>query len=437
MAVHGSDHAAGTVGHPMRTVHAALARLHGGGSVELRGGTYHRRITLAHVRDVTLRPYRHEHVVLSGAGLHAPKGFSAMVQIRDSRNVTVRGLDVTAYRTKRRGVVPIGIYVHGHDHGVRIAGNHVHDLGNDNGTLGSFDINAHGIAVYGDDPDAAVSGLHIVDNTVDRLHLGASETVVVNGNVDGWDIARNHIFDDNNIGIDAIGFEPTLGGKNRYTQRNRARNGHITRNVVSGIKSRGNPAYWEGDGWCNCADGIYVDGGTHIDIRDNKVSTSDIGIEVAAENPRGAADHVRVLHNRIRGSLYVGLTTGGYCNGADACGGVNTGKSFDNLFADNDLRDDNGLNDGSPELLVQYYASRDVFEHNTITATNTGGVVYGTVPDAQAYTGPDANRSDHNAFAVAKGHAVQFGWNGHVYGSFAAYRQATHQDAHSRLVFRA
>ncbi len=76
----------------------------------------------------------------------------------------------------------------------------------------------------------------------------------------------------------------------------------IDGNVVARIVSRGNPAYWEGGtgaaAWCNCADGIYVDGGTHIAVRGNRVSDSDIGIEVAAENPRGSADHVLVSRNR-------------------------------------------------------------------------------------------------------------------------------------------
>ena len=61
---------------------------------------------------------------------------------------------MTGYRTSRKGVVPVGIYLHGHDHAVRILGNHVYNEGNYNGTLGSFNINAHGIAAYGDDPHA-------------------------------------------------------------------------------------------------------------------------------------------------------------------------------------------------------------------------------------------------------------------------------------------
>ena len=431
---HGSDSNAGTATAPLRTIQVAVGRLASGGEVELRGGIYHQRVRLAGLHGVTISPYPHEHPILSGFGLTPPSGLTALIEIADSSAVTVRGLDLTGYRSAKLGVTPAGIYVHGHDTSIQIVGNHVHDLGNDNGTLGSFDINAHGIAAYGDDPHAPISKLTIRDNVVEHLHLGASETVVVNGNVDGWAIEGNRIQDNNNIGIDAIGFEPTLSGKYRYTTLNRARNGLIAGNTIARIQSRGNPAYWEGttDGvadWCNCADGIYIDGGTHIVVRSNRVIDSDIGIEVAAENPRGSADHVLVSYNNVTGSLYTGITTGGYCNGADACGGVNTGTSHDNTFEYNSLRGNNRLDDGSPELLVQYYASHDTFTHNTIVATNSGHVVYGTVPGGSE----NGNRSDYNHFQVvgASSTAAEFAWSGHVYSSFGAYRHATGQDQHS------
>jgi hypothetical protein len=431
---HGSNTNPGTVAAPLRTIQVAVRRLASGGHVELRGGVYHQRVRLVGVHGVTISPYLHEHAILSGSGLTPPIGLTALVEIADSSTVTVRGLDITGYRTDKLDVTPAGVYVHGHDRSIRIVRNHVHDLGNDNGTLGSFDINAHGIAVYGDDPHASVTDLSIRHNVVDNLHLGASESVVVNGNVDGWTIAGNRIHDNNNIGIDAIGFESTLTGNNRYTTRNRARNGLIADNTVARIVSRGNPAYWEGnsggvDQWCNCANGIYVDGGTHITISGNRVSDSDIGIEVAAENPRGSADHVLVTHNHVTGSLFTGITTGGYCNGADDCGGVRTGTSHDNTFEYNSLRGNNRLDDGSPELLVQYYASHDTFTHNTIVATNSAHVVYGTVPGGSEH----GNRSDNNSFQAvgATRGSAQFGWSGHTYTGFGAYRRATGQDQHS------
>lgn len=430
----GSDTNAGTLAAPLRTIQVAVRRVVQGGIVELRGGRYDQRVRLIGVRDVTIQPFADEHPVLDGSRMNPASGRTAMVEIADSVGVTVRGLEVTGYRTKRLSATPVGIYVHGGGSRIRIVGNHVHHLGNDNTTLGSFDIDAHGIAVYGDDPRTSISDLSIDGNEVDHLHLGASESVVVNGNVDGWTIARNLIHDNDNIGIDAIGFESTLQGADRYTWRNRARNGLIVDNVVARIRSRGNPAYWEGTvggvaQWCNCADGIYIDGGTHIVVAGNRVAGNDIGIEVAAENGRGSADHVIVASNRVTGSLYTGIATGGYCNGRADCGGVLTGTSHDNTFANNWLRGNNQLDDGSPEILVQYFTSNDTFTGNTVTATNTARTVYGTVPGGSSI----GNVSNDNNFRFAgpTGAAPQFGWSGIVYSSYDAYRMATGQDATS------
>jgi hypothetical protein len=432
VATDGNDSNAGTVTAPLRTVQVAVSRLSHGGTVELRAGRYHQRVRLSGVHDLTLRPYPHETAVLDGTGLTPPRGTSAMVNISGSTDVTVTGLGVTGYHTSRMGVVPIGIYLHGHDNRITISDNHVHKLGNYNGTLGSFNINAHGIAAYGDDPHAAIRHLSIHGNTVDHLRTGASESVVVNGDVNHWAITGNHIFANNNIGIDAIGYEPTLTGKYRYTQADRARHGVIAYNRIDHIQSRGNPSYWD-HGWCNCADGIYIDGGTRIQVRSNHVTRSDIGIEVAAENGRGTADYVNVTHNHVTGSLFTGLATGGYCNDKPDCGGVKTGTSHDNRFAYNVLRGNNQLNDGSPELLIQYHCWRDTFVHNTITATNRAHVVYGTVPDADTGGHPIGNRSDHNRFsAVGVGATkAEFDWLGHTYIGFATYQAKTGEDAHS------
>jgi hypothetical protein len=433
VATNGNDSAAGTISAPLRTVQAAVTRLSGGGTIDIRGGRYFQKIDLAGSTGVTVEAYKHENVILDGSRFTPASDRSAMVNIISTSHVTVSGLEITDYKSSDIDAMPIGIYVHGGDDHLTIRGNHVHDLGNYNGTLGSFDINAHGIAVYGDSATHPVTDLLISKNEVDHLHLGASETVVVNGNVDGWTISNNYIHDNNNIGIDAIGFEPTISGKDRYTDVNRARNGVISDNTVTNIISKGNPAYYEDGGWCNCADGLYVDGGTHIVIRNNVVTGDDIGIEVAAENGRGSADHVDVRSNTITKSLYVGLTTGGYCDGAEDCGGVKTGQSFDNTFTGNALRNNNGLNDGSPELLIQFYAHDNVFKNNTITATNDAGAVIGTVDRADQDNISGHNVSDHNTFAVKGSSIVSFGWLGQTYSSFSAYQKATGQDLHSTL----
>jgi hypothetical protein len=436
VATDGHRGASGSVRHPLATVREAVRRLPDGGVIELRGGRYSQRILLRHVSGITVRPYHREHVVLDGSGLTVPVGTSAMVRIDGSSRIAVKGLEITGYSTTRLHATPVGVYVDGASSHITVRGNHVHSMGNYNQTLGSFELNAHGIAVYGDRAHHPISDLRITRNQVDHLALGASESVVVNGNVDGWRISRNRIHDNNNIGIDAIGFEPTVPTAYRYTRVNRARNGVIADNTVYNIVSRGNPAYYEGGGWCNCADGIYIDGGTHIRVVRNRVSRADIGIEVAAENPRGAADHVSVADNFVRGSAFVGITTGGYCDGHRGCGGVRTGRSFANRFVNNTLYDNNALDDGSPELLIQYYAFRNAFENNVLYAANHGHALLGTVVGADNDGLSRRNRIDHNVYYArgARPSHATFGSLGHNYTGWRVYRRATGLDRHSTYV---
>lgn len=422
--------AAGTRSDPLASVAEAVAALDGPGTVLLRGGTYAQRIVLRDVDGVTVRPFRREHVTLDGSPLTPTPGRSAMVTVVDSSHVAVRGLEIEGYRTTSTRAMPIGIYVHGASDHISLDGNHVHSLGNDNDTLGSFDINAHGIAVYGDRARHPITDLSIRGNEVDHLVLGASEAVVVNGNVDGWRIVRNEIHDNNNIGIDAIGFEPTLPGPARYTRANRARNGLIADNVVRRTISRGNPAYYEDGTWCDCADGIYIDGGTGIRVLRNRVVHNDIGIEVAAENARGSADHVVVADNVIARSGYVGIATGGYCDGGADCGGVETGRAFANRFLHNTLHANNRFADGSPEILVQYRTTRTLFQGNIVLAP--GRAVLGTVARAGRDGESTAPTLDGNLYFVPGGPGrASFGILGVTYTGWRSYRDATGQDAHS------
>ncbi|MFF9410570.1 hypothetical protein ACF1B0_34345 [Streptomyces anandii] len=431
----GSDAAVGSAAAPFATIQHAVDELgRGGGTVVVRAGSYAQRVSLHGVSDVTITAASGEHAVLDGSSLVVPTGRSALVDISDSTDVTVRGLDITGYRTADIKAMPIGIYVHGGDSGIALDDNHVHDLGNDNGTLGSMAMNAHGIAVYGDSPDRPIGSLTIDGNEVDHLKLGASEAVVVNGNVAGWSITHNHVHDDNNIGIDAIGYEPTLPKAWRYTDLNRARDGVIGWNTVENIVSAGNPAYWSDGAWCDCADGVYVDGGTHITVAGNTVRAADIGIEVAAENPKGAADHVKVTGNTVRDSRYVGIATGGYCDGGADCGGVRTGRSFANTFTGNVMRNNNTDQDGSPQFLIQYHERDSRITGNTICAGGSGTLLLGTVPRS---TSGARDVVDDNVYSAQGATAAtsQWGWHGTTYTGLAAYRAATGLDADS--TFRA
>lgn len=422
----GSDANNGSPGAPLRTPQVAVDRLGaGGGTVRFAGGRYARQRVLLRNRDhVTLEAAPGAVPVLDGAGLTPPAGLSGMIDIRDSSAVSVRGLTITGYRTTSLEAVPIGIYVTGAGESITLAGNHVHHLGNDNATLGSMDMNAHGIAVYGRNAARPISNVAVAGNELDHLVLGASESLVLNGNVDGWSITGNNIHDDNNIGIDAIGFESTISGSARFTEVNRARNGLIAGNRVSRIVSEGNPAYYEDGGWCNCADGIYIDGGESIVVDRNLVDAADIGIEVASEWARGRANAIRVTANTVTSSRYTGLSLGGYDQ--------ERGEAFDITVTGNTLRGNNTLDDGSPELLLQYYVHQTVITGNTITATNPKPVLlYRNAPagGVASNAGLVLDRNHYQA-PVPAGHAAYY-WNGTEQRGFAAYRAISNQDRSS------
>jgi hypothetical protein len=423
----GSDSASGTKRSPLRTPQAAVDRLgRSGGTVQLASGRYPRqRIVISGRSHITVRAEAGAAPVLDGTGLAVPTGQSGMVEIRNGSDIAVSGLTITGYRTASLDAVPIGIFVTGAGHSIRLSGNHVHHLGNDNGTLGSFDINAHGIAVYGTDAARPISGLRVTGNELDHLKLGASETLVVNGNVNGWAITHNNIHDNNNIGIDAIGYEDTISGPQRFTDVNRARNGTIAFNRVSRIISEGNPAYWEDGSWCNCADGIYIDGGAAITIVGNRVDASDIGIEVASEWAQGRTNDVTVAGNTVTRSRYTGLAIGGYDE--------DRGEAFDVTVTHNLLRGNNTLNDGSPEVLLQYYVHDTTIEHNTIVSTKAGEAVliYRVRPAGGAAKNARVVL-DHNRYAgrVPAGQELYY-WNGVEHRGLPAYRAASGQDRSS------
>ena len=186
----------------------------------------------------------------------------------------------------------------------------------------------HGICVYGENDDLAITNLTIDGNEVYDCQCGSSESVVVNGNIDGFLISNNIIHDNNNIGIDMIGFEGTAkhenpaNGVNAY-ENDFVRNGVCRNNFVYNISTVGNQAYWEEEDneYGLCAGGIYVDGGQAIEIYDNFIYKCNIGIEVAtehkpAENEIFRVSGIKVYDNIISSSDgFAGLCFGGYEKG--------------------------------------------------------------------------------------------------------------------------
>ncbi len=184
-------------------------------------------------------------------------------------------------------------------------------------------VGAHGICVYAGNDLAPVQDITVSGCEVQNCKCGDSESLVLNGNIDGFTISDNRIHDNNNIGIDMIGFEGTAEHQKDSDFENpydvdMARNGKCFGNVVFNISADGNPAYYEDGEYDLCADGIYVDGGQNIEIYNNFVYNCDIGIEVATEhspddNPLFRVSGIEVHDNVIADCEgWCGLCFGGY-----------------------------------------------------------------------------------------------------------------------------
>jgi hypothetical protein len=191
-------------------------------------------------------------------------------------------------------------------------------------------------------------------NEVDHLTLGCSESLSINGNVDGFEVTENLVHDNDNIGIVAIGFE----GTSSSAANDQARNGVIRGNVVYNITSASNPAY-NGE---TSADGIYVDGGKQVLIERNVVHNADLGIEVASEHAGKSSSYVMVRSNLVYFSKAAGVSVGGYAN--------NVGN------ADHDVVLNNTLFSNAVELQLQFHNSEIRYQNNLVYSP-TGDFVSG------------------------------------------------------------
>jgi nitrous oxidase accessory protein NosD len=409
----GDDAHDGSIATPWKSIQTAAGRVVAGDTVCVRGGVYNELVTLTHSGSAAAGPITFsgtpgETATIDGAGLAIPNDQNGLITLVDVSHVIVRGFELRNYTTASTSKVPIGLYLTGAGTQIRVLDNHIHDIRN---TGNGCAANAFGLKVDGTAAPASINQLVIAGNEIDHLVLGCSESFSLDGNVEQWTISRNRVHDTNNIAIGAIGFEGVAPDP-AYDQ---ARDGVISDNVVYNISSFGNPAY----GNEYAADGIYVDGGTRITIERNRVHHVDFGIEVASEHAGRSSSHVIVRNNLVYLGNSAGISIGGYEAGV--------GGSDHVTIVGNTLFRNDQANTGEGEFQVQYHASDNTFANNIVYAGAAGLLVY-------AYTGdtPTPVALDHNLFYSDAGTGgSSWVWLGTEYASFANYRSASAQDAHS------
>ena len=277
----------------------------------LKSGEYKEKITIdkPNVSIIGLKD-GDKKAVLTGDGKnkkYAKKNADTMIKIQAS-NVTIDNVEITDLwlKSASNDINPIGIKVYDGVDNIRISNCEIHDMGCKYGNSTSKNWNGHGIIVAGYDDNGntskGISNVTIDDCYLHDLTLGQSETLVLNGNVEDFQVYNNRIDKCDNIGIDIIGYE------HKQDENDSARKGDIYNNIVTNISSGPNNAY----GFEACAGGIYVDGGQYVNIHDNYVEGCDIGIELASEHENRFTDHITVTNNiLVKNNELGGISIGG------------------------------------------------------------------------------------------------------------------------------
>ena len=407
VAITGKDTNAGTAASPWRTIQHACFLVATGDTVLVGTGTYSEPVTI--MRPMILQNAPGAKPIIDGTGLAVPVSDAALILINNVSNVLVQGFEIRNFKTTNSDLIPSGILVEGCESGVTIRGNLIDHIEN-NGT-NAANINCFGIAIYGNSARGAITSIVIDQNTVTATKTGNSETVTINGNVNGFRVTNNIVHDVNNIGIDCIGFEGTSPIKGQ----DQARNGYVGLNTVYNVTSLSNPAY----GGSQSADGIYVDGGTAIVLERNIVHNADLGFEVTSEHVGHVASQCIVRNNLIYGCSVTGLSIGGY--------GANRGGTLNCTFVNNTFYQNDTTNSGSGEFLIQFHTTGNVFKNNILYASNQG-VIISEDPAA----GKPGLVSDYNVYFTPIIGNEQWTWNSTIYTTFAALQKGSKGDTHSK-----
>ena len=433
----GLDTNPGTLAQPWRTVQKAANTVVAGDVVHIRAGTYAERVTLNN-RDgtaalpITFQKYAPDAgaAIIDQTGVTPPNGTSALLTILNCDYVTIRGIELANYKTAgtnaaQRAQLPAGIYIAGDGNGIKLLNCKVHDIWQNCTTLNDFGANGFGIAAYGTS-STAINNLVIDGCEVYNLRTGASESLVLNGNVTNFAVTGNTVHDCNNIGIDFIGFE----GTNSNVALDQARNGVCSGNVVYNVDSKFNPAYGGsfspgGSNDTRSAPGLYVDGGRDIVLERNHVYLCNFAVSVGSENSGRLATNVTVRNNVLHHCHVGGIVIGG--------SGTANGGADNCAFTNNTLYDNDTTGYGGGQFSIQNYVTNTAIRRNLMVATASFAQLVLKASTTGSFA---AGAIDWNLYKRSTGGSFEFIWNGTAYANFTNWKNAASlaKDSNSTLI---
>lgn len=439
----GDDSNPGTIAAPWRTIQHAANTVTAGATVYVFGGVYNESVNFPRSGTASARisfqSYPGQTAVIDGTGLSVTDTQGLINIVGHLSYITVRGFEVRNYTTSSSDLVPCGIWITGSGTGIRILNNLVHDIT----TTSEENGNAFGISVYGTS-QTPIRKLVINGNEIYNMRTGNSETLDVDGNVTNFRITNNLVHDNDNIGIDVIGYEGV--GPVGYDE---AMHGVVSGNTIYNISGITNP----GEGFGYDADGLYCDGCAYVTFERNLLINVDYGIETTSEHSHCQANgtewsgpnntgtaargkspcygrYATVRNNVFYNSNACGNSIGGYDN--------RVGGSYHDVFINNTLYNNATQPEGGStgEFQIQYHsggAQGNIYENNIVYAGAYNTWIFSYVPFSVSYPAPPAtlNWNLYNSAAgYVEGTSIWWG-NVNTYTSFPDWQTSSGEDANS------
>ncbi|MGB1206230.1 MAG: choice-of-anchor Q domain-containing protein [Chitinophagales bacterium] len=397
----------GNLSNPWLEMQYAANQLAAGDTLNVMAGTYLGKININNSgsagQDIVIRNHANDIAIINGATL---ANYEYLLKIQGKSHIKISGLKFRDYQK----LDAIGITVINSSY-ISILNNEFSNIDYSPTALGqspNSSKNSQPIIVEGRSVTMPSTNILIKGNSIHDCEVGWSECLSINGNVDGFEISDNHVYDNTNIAIDAIGFEDVCSNP-AFDQ---ARNGLIKNNLV-----HDNPSAYD------VAAGLYVDGGKDIIIENNISYNNDYGLEIGCENNGGVANNpsssgVIARNNLLYNNRLAGIVLGGY--DYPSTGKVEMATITNNTCYHNDTDETY-----TGEITLTYIENSTI-ENNIFYTKNSETVLMTTSEAIPTVT------LDYNTYYVPSGaNDLVIEVNNSGYYEFSTYQNNTSKDEHS------
>lgn len=391
----------GSLSKPWKTIQYGVNNLKPGDTLNIMGGRYNEKIDFTTSgstgNNIVLKNYNKDSVYVDGTGI---TNLDNIIVIWDRHDIIIKGL-IIENNFVNDGC---GIMVGGACANIQILNNTIRNIhfSTDPNKPVTENTNCLAILVAGTNDPTPITNVLVKGNVIYDNVTGYSENLTINGNVDGFEVSENRVYNNTNIGIDIIGHEETCPNP----VLDQARNGVVKNNIVFN---------------CNCPyspnAGVYVDGGKNTIIENNISYGNGYGFEIGSEIKGGTTSNITLRNNIAYNNKVAGIHLGGYDY-------PKTGKVVNCTVRNNTFYKNDTKNDYNGELLITQFEN-SIIENNIFYISDQN--VYCNATLAQ----PGLKMDYNIVYADAGGNNLDFEWQGTNYTKFSDFQKATGFDEHS------